>query len=65
MTFSNVLVFFIIDWFVVSGRLRVQQSEINRGCLLLMGVSIDTGAKSFGETGKLWSFSSIGFVFTL
>ena len=30
-----------------------------------MGVSIDTGAKSFGETGKLWSFSSIGFVFTL
>ena len=30
VTFSNLLVFFIIDWFVVFGRVRVQQSEINQ-----------------------------------
>ena len=33
MTFSNLLVFFIIDWFVVFG--RVQQSEINQGCFFI------------------------------
>ena len=37
MTFSNLLVFFIIDWFVVFGRVRVQQSEINQGCFFING----------------------------
>ena len=34
--FSNLFAFFIIDWFVIFG--RVQQSEINRGRFSLMGV---------------------------
>ena len=37
MTFSDSLVFFIIDWFVVFGRVRVPQSEINRGCFFING----------------------------
>ena len=37
MTCSNLLVFFIIDWFVVFWCVCVQQSEINRGCFFING----------------------------
>ena len=58
-----MLAFFIIDWFVIFG--RNQQSKINLGCFLSMGVAIDASGKSFGETGKLRTFSSIASIFTL
>ena len=48
MIFSNLLPFFIVDLFVVFW--RVHQSEINRGCFLLMEVTIDAGGKTFGKT---------------
>ena len=35
------------------------------GVFSLIGVTIDAGGKSSGETGKLWSFSSIDSIFTL
>ena len=56
MTFSNLLVFFIIDWFVAFWRVRVQQSEINWGCFSLMEVIVDAGGKSFGETRNFGLF---------
>ena len=52
LCFSNLLVFFGTDWFVIFG--RVQESEINRGCVFsITEVTTNAGAKSFGETGKL------------
>ena len=65
MTFSNLLVFFIIDWFVVFWLVHVSKMKSVEGVFSLMGVNVGAGGKSFGETRKLWSFSSINSIFSL